>query len=174
MRHMVRAQDLSEDGFRPFGDVIKPRRTGQQFDRSYMYRPESDATHVPLQITAGVPVLRIMQQPRRGLVFQKMARHMRVTQCLGSLQGKEWFMAVASPRSPDDVRHEHVRAFRIPGDRIIKLHAGTWHAGPHFVHDECLFLNLENEDTKSRDFDEAVLGQECEIDPRLPSAAPDR
>jgi hypothetical protein len=30
-----------------------------------------------------------------------------------------------------------------PGDRLIKLHVATWHAGPHFVHDECQFVNLE-------------------------------
>ena len=44
-----------------------------------------------------------------------------------------------------------------PGDRdrIIKLHVGTWHAGPHFTHDECLFSNLENEDTNTMDFQDA-------------------
>ena len=167
-RHIVRAQELSDESFGPYGDIIKPRRTGQQFDRSYMYRPEADSTHVRLAITAGVPVLRIMQQPKRGLVFHKMARHLRVTQCLGSLQGKEWFMAVAAPGSSRTVRLEDIAAFRIPGDRIIKLHAGTWHAGPHFVHDECLFLNLENEDTNSHDFDDAALDRECEIEPALP------
>jgi ureidoglycolate hydrolase len=165
MRHTVPAQELTDEAFRPYGDIIKPRRTGLQFDRSHVYRPENESTHVKLQITNGVPVLRIMQQPKRGLIFQKMARHMKVTQCLGSLQGKEWFMAVAAPKPPDSVKVEDVTAFRIPGDRIIKLHAGTWHAGPHFIHDECLFLNLENEDTNSRDFNEATLSQECEIRP---------
>lgn len=27
----------------------------------------------------------------------------------------------------------------------------TWHAGPHFTHEECLFLNLENEDLHQYD-----------------------
>lgn len=165
LRYTVPAQELTDGAFRPYGEIIKPRRTGQQFDRSFMYRPEADSSHVRLQITQGVPVLRIMEQPRRGLVFQKMARHLRVTQCLGSLQGKEWFMAVAAPGASEHVRLEDVAAFRIPGDRIIKLHAGTWHAGPHFVHDECLFLNLENEDTNSHDFNESSLDRECEIEP---------
>jgi len=37
----------------------------------------------------------------------------------------------------DDARPrlEDIVAFRIPGDRVIKLHVATWHAGPHFVHD---------------------------------------
>ncbi len=59
---------------------------------------------------------------------------------------------------------DRITAFRIPGDRIIKLHVGTWHAGPHFVHDECMFLNLENEDTNTRDFQDVKLPQECRIE----------
>jgi hypothetical protein len=51
-------------------------------------------------------------------------------------------------------------AFRVPGDRLIKLHVATWHAGPHFVHNECLFVNLENLDTKRRDFHAVPLGVE--------------
>ena len=56
---------------------------------------------------------------------------------------------------------EDIAAFRVPGDRLIKLHVGTWHAGPHFVHDECLFVNLENLDTNRRDFHAVPLPAEC-------------
>ena len=63
----------------------------------------------------------------------------------------------------DDARPrvEDIAAFRVPGDRLIKLHVGTWHAGPHFVHDECLFVNLENLDTNRRDFHAVPLSVEC-------------
>src|SRR5260370_36839788 len=44
---------------------------------------------------------------------------------------------------------------------MIKLHVATWHAGPHFVHDECLFVNLENLDTNRRDFHAVPLDVEC-------------
>ena len=90
-----------------------------------------------------------MDLRKRGLVFADLARHRRVTQCLGSLQGKEWFVAVAPPgEMTDGAGPELTRmaAFRIPGDCVIKLHVATWHAGPHFTHDECLFFNLENLD----------------------------
>ena len=73
-----------------------------------------------------------------------IARHRRVTQCLGSLGGKEWLIGVAPPGDLGDdacPRLEDIVAFRVPGDRLIKLHVATWHAGPHFVHDECLFVN---------------------------------
>ena len=161
----IRAQDLTDEAFAPYGDIIKPRMSGEQFDRTHSYDPSKEQTHVKLVMTNGVPTLRIMNQRLRGLTFSKMARHRRVSQCLGSLQGKEWYMAVAAPTNDDSrPRLEDIAAFRIPGDRIIKLHVGTWHAGPHFKHQECLFLNLENEDTNTRDFQDVALPQKCQID----------
>jgi len=82
------------------------------------------------------------------------------------MHGKEWFIAVAPPDNlADGARPDLARliAFRIPGDCVIKLHVGTWHAGPLFAHDECLFFNLENLDTNKRDFDTADLPDEFEI-----------
>jgi ureidoglycolate hydrolase len=167
LRHSVPAQALTEGAFAPFGEIIKPRKGGKQFDRGYAYDPAAEATHVKLTMKNGEPCLRIMQIPHRGLIFTHLARHRRVSQCLGSLQGKEWFMAVAAPTDFADDAHPQLRdvtAFRIPGDRIIKLHVGTWHAGPHFVHDECLFVNLENEDTNTGDFQDVKLARECRIE----------
>jgi ureidoglycolate hydrolase len=162
---LIRAQFLADESFAPYGDIIKPRTSGEQFDRTNSYDPAKEQTHVKLVMNNGEPILRIMHQRLRGLAFSKMARHLRVSQCLGSLQGKDWYMAVAAPTSGDSrPRIEDIAAFRIPGDRIIKLHIGTWHAGPHFKHQECLFLNLENEDTNTRDFQDVVLQQECQID----------
>ena len=161
----IRAQDLTDEAFAPYGDIIKPRISGEQFDRAYSYDPSKENTHVKLVMINGEPTLRIMHQRLRGLTFSKMARHRRVSQCLGSLQGKEWFMAVATPTNNDSQpRLEDITAFLIPGDRVIKLHVGTWHAGPHFKHEECLFLNLENEDTNTRDFQEMTLPQVCQIE----------
>jgi ureidoglycolate hydrolase len=164
-RLIIRAQVLTDEAFAPYGDIIKPRMSGEQFDRTHSYDPSKEQTHVKLVMTNGVPTLRIMNQQLRGLTFSKMARHRRVSQCLGSLQGKEWYMAVAAPTNDDSrPRLEDIAAFRIPGDSIIKLHVGTWHAGPHFKHQECLFLNLENEDTNTRDFQDVALPQKCQID----------
>jgi hypothetical protein len=58
---------------------------------------------------------------------------------------------------------DRIAAFRVPGDCAIKLHVGTWPAGPLFVHDECLFFNLENIDTNERDFDTSELPNEYQI-----------
>lgn len=166
-RHSVPAQELTDEAFAPYGDIIKPRRSGDQGDRAYAYRPGEEENHVDLVVTNGEPMLRIMHQFKRGLMFTKIARHQRVSQCLGSLQGKEWFIAVVAGTGSGEgaqPRLDQLVAFRIPGDRIIKLHVGTWHAGPYFVHDECMFLSLENIDTNTCDFDLVQLPAECHIE----------
>lgn len=163
----ISARPLEPGTFAPYGEIISSRDAGTQFDNN-PYDPESGAEEPNLTLTNGTPRLWIMRLKKNGLVFSKMARHRRVTQCLGSLQGKDWFVAVAPPNDlADGTRPELARiaAFRIPGDRVIKLHVATWHAGPHFLHDECLFFNLENLDTNKRDFDAYDLPNEFQILP---------
>jgi ureidoglycolate hydrolase len=150
------AQNLEPKAFAPYGEIIRPRTSSA----------ETAVEEPKLTLTNGTPRLWIMDLKKRGLVFADMARHRRVSQCLGSMQGKEWFIGVAPPNDlADGTRPEldRIAAFRIPGDCLIKLHVGTWHAGPHFVHDECLFFNLENLDTNERDFDTSDLPNEYQI-----------
>ena len=161
--HMLELRELTPEAFAPYGQVINPIRTGGQGSDVH-HDPENSPGEAKLVLDNGVPRLWIMHLPHVGLGFSRIARHRRVTQCLGSLGGKEWFIGVAPPGDlADDAcpRLEDIVAFRIPGDRIIKLHVATWHAGPHFVHDDCQFLNLENLDTNKRDFHAAPLPAEC-------------
>ena len=161
--HSIPVLDLTPETFAPFGEVIVPRRGAGQFDYN-VYDPETSDTEAKLTLTNGRPRFWIMHLRERGLVFSKIGRHRKVTQCLGSLGGKEWLFAVAPPGPlSDDTRPrlEDITGFGIPGDRIVKLHIATWHAGPHFTHDECMFLNLENMDTNRRDFHVADLGCDC-------------
>jgi ureidoglycolate hydrolase len=162
-RHMLDIRELTAEAFAPYGQVIAPLRTGGQGVET-RYDPEASASEVRLVLGNGEPRLWIMHLPHVGLGFTRIARHRRVTQCLGSLGGKEWLIGVAPPGDLNDdarPRVEDIAAFRVPGDRLIKLHVATWHAGPHFVHDECLFINLENLDTNRRDFHGAPLPVEC-------------
>jgi ureidoglycolate hydrolase len=163
----IAAQALETAAFAPYGEIIRPRPIGGQFSDN-AYDPELSAEEPKLTLTNGTPRLWIMQQRKRGLVFLSLARHRRVSQCLGALQGKEWFIAVAPPNDLADGTRpdlDRLAAFLIPGDCVIKLHVATWHAGPHFVHDECLFFNLENLDTNKRDFDTFDLPNAFQIVP---------
>ena len=160
---MLEVRALTPEAFAPYGDVIMALKTGGQGAETG-YDPESSAREARLVLGNGQPRLWIMHLPHVGLGFSRIARHRRVTQCLGSLGGKEWLIGVAPPGDLADEarpRVEDIVAFRVPGDRFVKLHVATWHAGPHFVHDECLFMNLENLDTNKRDFHGVPLGVEC-------------
>lgn len=100
--------------------------------------------------------------------------HANVTQCLGSVNGQRWYLGVApstivdkkdcssdchghaqlkkgkgglvfSPPAPEDIQ-----LFRVEGPQFLKLHVGTWHAGPIFQESFMDFYNLELSDTNVR------------------------
>ena len=129
----IPAQPLDAKLFAPYGEIIGLRSAGSQFDVN-SYNPETSTDEPSLTLTNGTPRLWIMRLKKNGFVFSKLARHRRVTQCLGSLQGKKWLIAVVPPSDlangarPDLAR---MAAFRIPGDCIIKLHVATWHVAFH-------------------------------------------
>ena len=136
------AIDIDEENFAPFGQVILPQDDGKHFD-------DTDAQ---LVLDKGVPRFYIMRLDRRGLTFKTIVHHANVTQCLGSTQGHPWYMAVA-PRDVVTPSAEDMRAFRIPPGVYIKLHCGTWHAGPLFdAPGQLDFANLELADTNVTDF----------------------
>jgi hypothetical protein len=86
---------------------------------------------VALDLSQGRPRFYIMRLEGRGLGFDRMARHDRVTQCLGTTDGRPWLIAVA-PASSAALTIADIRAFRIPGP-ISANPAGTstiWSSGP--------------------------------------------
>lgn len=135
------AEVLSAAAFAPFGTVIAATDDGVPFG-------PNDAQ---LDLSQGTPRFYAMRLPGRGLRFDRITRHRAVTQALAAIGGGEWLMAVAPPLAVDDPhaepRLEDIRAFRIPGNVAVMLHAGTWHAGPLFEAPEMCFFNLELADT---------------------------
>ncbi len=129
--------DISRENFKPYGQLITPSEDGKVYD-------ETDAQ---LHLKNGIPRFYIMRLQERGRKFHRITRHQQCTQCLGSLEGKEWFMAVAPPSNENYPNIEQLQAFRIPGNCFIKLEVGTWHAGPYFDDDFVDFYNLELNDT---------------------------
>ncbi len=135
------AQKIAIANFQPFGQLIFPARDGKPYD-------DSDAQ---LNLSNGTPRFYIMRLHQRGRKFSQITRHCLCTQCLGSLEGQEWFLAVAPPCDEDRPKIEEIVAFRIPGNCFVKLEAGTWHAGPYFDPEIVDFYNLELSDTNERD-----------------------
>ncbi len=136
------AQEITSQNFRPFGQVIWAGKDSKQYD-------QDDAQ---LSLENGTPRLYIMRLNNKGRKFTKITRHVQCTQCLGSLEGKEWLMAVAPPCAEEAPKLEDVVAFKIPGNCFIKLEVGSWHAGPYFEQDFVDFYNLELSDTNVVDY----------------------
>jgi ureidoglycolate hydrolase len=146
-------QDITPEGFQPYGQVIFATADGKPFDQ--------DDAQLCLE---GIPRFYIMRLAKTGIKFQSLARHQQCTQCLGAVGGQDWFMAVApASRSESDGKIAgkfagdrldltQLAAFRISGSCFIKLHSGTWHAGPLFLEDSIDFYNLELHDTNIRDY----------------------
>jgi ureidoglycolate hydrolase len=149
----IAANRLTPETFAAFGQVIAPTEDGTPFG-------EQDAA---LELSRGTPRFYIMALPRRGLRFKQITRHREVTQCLAAVGGKSWFIAVAPPGKLEDPKAqpalEEITAFKIPGDVAIKLHRGSWHAGPFFEDDEISFFNLELADTNEVDHQTCHLDQ---------------
>ena len=135
------AQPLTSDAFRPFGQVIAAIPDGKSFDRD-------DAQ---LVLDRGTPRFYIMRLTQRGRRFSHITRHQHCTQCLGSLAGQPWLIAVAPPSPADRPSLTAITAFQVPGDCFIKLELGTWHAGPYFDQPSIDFYNLELSDTNFSD-----------------------
>ena len=142
---------LTPESFAPYGTVIEPKEDGTPFG----------AEDAQLELTRGTPRLYIMRLPRRPMRVKQITRHRQVTQCLAAVGGKSWLIAVAPPLKLDDPTAEpalgDIKAFRIPGDVAIKLHRGSWHAGPFFEDDEISFFNLELSNTNEVDHQNCYL-----------------
>lgn len=137
------AQWITTESFQQYGQVIYAFRDGKPYD----------SMDAQLVLQNGIPRFYIMRLYQRGRKFSTMTRHIQCSQCLGSLLGKEWLIAVAPATSVSQPVLEEIAAFCIPGNCFIKLNVGTWHAGPYFDDEFVDFYNLELNDTNINDHD---------------------
>ena len=133
----ISAQLINPDNFKPYGQLITASEDGKVYDH----------LDAQLNLDNGIPRFYIMRLHHRGRKFHQITRHNLCTQCLGSLEGKTWYLVVAPPSTTAQPNLEDMAAFRIPGNCFIKLEVGTWHAGPYFDDDIVDFYNLELSDT---------------------------
>ncbi|MDA7491273.1 ureidoglycolate lyase [Synechococcus sp. AH-707-M23] len=94
----------------------------------------------------------VMRLRHRPAVLASMTRHQRATQCLGSADAQPWWLAVAAPELlPEELCAASVQLVYVHPGEAVKLHQGTWHAGPFFHAPSALFYNLELGDTNLTD-----------------------
>ncbi len=136
---------LTPEAFAPFGQVIAPSLDGKPYG-------SDDAE---LDLGRGIPRFYILSLKPRPSAFSLITRHLAVTQCLASVGGRPWLIAVAPPEAPDDPSARPdpaaITAFLVPGTVGVKLHRSTWHAGPFFDGGGLDFFNLELADTNKVD-----------------------
>jgi ureidoglycolate hydrolase len=151
------AQPITPEAFLPYGQVIFPSADGEVYG----------SVDAQLNLQNGTPRFYLMRLTQRGSRFHKITRHLRCTQCLGALEGKDWTIGVAPASEAALPDWEQIQVFHIPGNCFIKLNLGTWHAGPYFDHASVDFYNLELSDTNIADHDTCNLleqyGVEFEI-----------
>ena len=145
----LNAQWITPENFQQYGQVIYATIDSKPYD----------SVDAQLVLHNGIPRFYIMRLRHRGRKFHKITRHVQCTQCLGSLEGKEWLIAVAPPTDALQPILEEIAAFRIPGNCFIKLNQGTWHAGPYFDDESVDFYNLELSDTNINDHNTCNFGQ---------------
>lgn len=162
------ARTATRSNFHAFGDIVTPSADGNAWS------PETDATLEGFDGSCGMPRLYLMELPGpRPLSFDRITHHARVTQCLGAASANEdFYLAVHEPTlgveggvaAPDPTR---VQVFRIAPHNFVKLHKGTWHAGPLWGEaSRRVFYNLELHDTNETDhttfvFSEAFAFERC-------------
>ena len=109
----------------------------------------------------------------RPFRYDRLTHHARVTQCLGAASATDdFYLAVHPPTIGEDgvaapPDPAAVRIFRVAPHTFVKLHRGTWHAGPLWGEAaERVFYNLELHDTNEVDhhtvvFDETYAFEPC-------------
>jgi ureidoglycolate lyase len=146
---------ITTEAFAPYGTLLQPAEDGKLFG------PDE----AQLELTRGTPRFYVMRLKGREKAFAHITRHLAVTQCLASVGGKPWLLAVAPPLDPDNPQAEPdldaLRAFHVPGEAAVALHRSTWHAGPFFDGPTQDFFNLELADTNQADH------HTCRLDSRF-------
>ena len=147
-------EPIGVESFAAFGTLVEAMDDGKRFG------PDE----AQLDLARGTPRFYVMKLARREPSFSHITRHLQVTQCLASVGGRAWLIAVAPPNAIDDAEAKPdpaaIRAFAVPGDKAIVLHRGTWHAGPFFEESTAAFFNLELTDTNQVDHHNCNLERE--------------
>jgi len=138
----LRARTATRANFAAFGELVAESEDGELYDAT------AGGIDASLDLSQGPPRLYLMRlDGPRELSVSMITRHQRVTQCLGALgEEKDFYLVVHQPGDEPSVGG--LNAFRVPPRHFVKLHAGTWHAGPLWTRDEHrTFVNLELADT---------------------------
>jgi ureidoglycolate lyase len=122
---------LTEEAFRPFGQVIGERTAAPDF------RGEQGTLGWSVDWRGGRAKITYLRTPYQGLQFRKLERHLDLTQAFIPMGAAHAVLAVAAPTDPRDrdavPDPRTVRAFLLDGSVGYALHKGTWHSLDRFA-----------------------------------------
>jgi ureidoglycolate hydrolase len=129
--HAVKVEPLTEESFKPFGQVMEVKDREPDFRGGGVSR----GWFVDFQVD-GTPSVHVSQVICQGLTFKRMERHLAVTQGFIPLYGMPAVVAVAAPTHHADPqavpRPQDVHGFLIDGTKGYLFHKGTWHTLDRF------------------------------------------
>ncbi len=119
------------------------------------------------ELTFGPGQLRyyVMRVPRHPQPITAMTRHRQATQCLSSAEGRPFWILLAAPDIQGPVLDASAAwLLKVNPGEGIKLHLGTWHAGPLFQAASASFFNLELADTNQSDHETLPLSRSVNVE----------
>ncbi|HEY4377900.1 MAG TPA: ureidoglycolate lyase [Acidimicrobiales bacterium] len=150
--HVVTAEPLTSDGWRPFGQVVG-----------------RDECAIELRDGAEFH-LDVLTYAWRPLRCDHLNRHHTATQALIPLGGSPAVVVVAPPEVDfsDPAHLSSIRAFMISGDVGINLAIATWHWGPYPIGPDVHLANFQARDV-ANDNEIAHLARDLDtvVDVRL-------
>lgn len=156
--HEVRIESLTEEAFRPFGQIIEAKARPPDF------RGAGGTLGWSIDFVSGTPRVMLLRTPYQGAAFRTMERHFNLTQTFIPLGGSPAVVAVAPPTDPGDravlPQPNQVRAFLLDGTKGYALARGTWHSLDRFplYPPDTDFVILTDEETAA-DLDLAYSGK---------------
>ena len=127
MNKPIKISPLSQQAFKPFGEVIETDGAhhftiNQGTTERFHNLVELDLNHL-----GGKPIISIFEsQPRpQPIQLEVMERHPLGSQAFYPLQDRDWLIVVASGENPLDCAN--LKAFRATGRQGINYAANIWH-----------------------------------------------
>ena len=147
--HQIRIQPLTDDAFRPFGEVLS-RKDLEPFFQMTGGKVQGWKVDFVCEGPTEVAYMKVDFQP---WTVEDVERHFEVTQTFIPLKGKPMIMVVAQATDPAD--REAVpspgeySAFYMDGSQGVMLAVGTWHASARLAlyPPDCEFVYLSSSNT---------------------------
>jgi ureidoglycolate lyase len=124
---ILRAAELTAEGFVPFGDVIETEGRQWRWINEGTTQRYDDLARIDVSEAHGRPLLSIFRASARKLPFhvRSLERHPMSSQCFYPLDGRAFLIIVAEDGQGPIT--DRIRAFLSSGHQGVNYRRNTWH-----------------------------------------------